>query len=416
MLDRTSPVSASIAKGAILYRMDRDTEPPVLFPTDSPVPHAMIGRAADVDRLTTLLGQGLNQVVVGPRRQGKTTVCQASLSRLRNKGYYTVEIDLFAVPDLERLADILVAGAVSNRSTLRRAARGAYKGSKHAASAVLSAAASAKLLSEFGIGVQLAFSPPRVRREDPLAYFQHAIRLLDKIAERDDKRLVLFIDEFQEIAAAKHRYGDPDEVMQMMRAELQISPRVTTLFAGSMEHMMRDLFGKEHRALYRWGAYFDVAEISERSWRAGISRRMNSVGLSFSPGGLEKLIQYGERQARTTMLIAQQAYILARTEAKTALDPDLIDVAFEVAGRADALAHEVTVRAVRQGSRHAFEVLLRIASGLPPYQGKSHASVAQRAIDALRDEGLIAHGGTEHRSGWVVVDPLLRRYLLNLEA
>jgi AAA ATPase domain len=395
--------------------MPRTTEALDLFPTDAPVPHAMIGRAPEVDRLSTLLGEGLNQIAVGPRRQGKTTICEAALTKLKRKGSYTIEIDLFAVPDLERLADSLVAGAIANRSAMRRAAHGAPKGSRVAAGALLSTAASAKLSAELGTGVQIAFSPTTIRREDPLGYLQHALRVLQRIAERDDKQLVLFIDEFQELAGGRHPFGDPDGVMQLMRAELQASPRVITLFAGSVAHMMRDLFGHERRAFYKWGADFEVGEIPEQTWRRGISERMRSVDLSFGPAALDRLIGHGELQARTTMLIAQQAYVAARSSRESVIDIDLVDEAFNFAMRSDALAHEITVRAVRQSSRHAFGILLRIAVGAAPYRGDSHATTAKRAIDQLRDEGLIAQRGAEYRGGWVVVDPLFRGYLVNLD-
>ena len=75
-----------------------------LFPTDSPVPEQMIGRSKDVKELALVLSQGLNQVVGGPRRNGKTTVCQAALEGLARQGAYVVEVDLFQLSDLAALA------------------------------------------------------------------------------------------------------------------------------------------------------------------------------------------------------------------------------------------------------------------------------------------------------------------------
>ena len=69
-----------------------------LFPTDLPLPAgAMIGRAEDVRELATSLMAGLNVVVAGPRRTGKTSVCEAALARAKRAGYYTVAIDLFRI-------------------------------------------------------------------------------------------------------------------------------------------------------------------------------------------------------------------------------------------------------------------------------------------------------------------------------
>ena len=58
----------------------------------------------------------------------------------------------------------------------------------------------------------------------------------------DGKRLILFFDEFQELASARKPYGDPEAVTNRMRAVFQRSTSISYLFAGSIEHVMRDLF------------------------------------------------------------------------------------------------------------------------------------------------------------------------------
>src|SRR5436305_14608407 len=93
-----------------------------LFPTDQPIPASqMIGRATDVREITTALAAGTNLVVAGPRRTGKTSVCDAAIGRLIRRGFYTVSVDLFRIASAAELAEALVASTISNRSPLRRA-------------------------------------------------------------------------------------------------------------------------------------------------------------------------------------------------------------------------------------------------------------------------------------------------------
>jgi hypothetical protein len=54
--------------------------------------------------------------------------------------------------------------------------------------------------------------------------------------------VVVFFDEFQEVASPQRPYGDPDRLTKRMRAIFQRSTDVSYLFAGSIEHLMRDLF------------------------------------------------------------------------------------------------------------------------------------------------------------------------------
>jgi len=68
--------------------------------------------------------------------------------------------------------------------------------------------ATVRLKQELGDAVELAFSPPpRLAPDRALA---DALELLQRIAAADGKRLILFLDEFQELAAPRKPYGNPD--------------------------------------------------------------------------------------------------------------------------------------------------------------------------------------------------------------
>ena len=98
-----------------------------------------------------------------------------------------------------------------------------------------------KLRSELGDGVELAITPGWAA-QDPTRALDLALDLPERAARADGRRLVLFFDEFQELASERRPYGDPDLVTKRMRAAFQRSPSVSFLFAGSIEHVMRDLF------------------------------------------------------------------------------------------------------------------------------------------------------------------------------
>jgi AAA+ ATPase superfamily predicted ATPase len=69
-----------------------------LFPTDTPIPAGrMFGRETEVAGVARSLQGGGNLVIAGPRRTGKTSVCDAALARLREAGCYTAEVDLLRV-------------------------------------------------------------------------------------------------------------------------------------------------------------------------------------------------------------------------------------------------------------------------------------------------------------------------------
>ena len=138
-----------------------------------------------------------------------------------------------------------------------------------------------RLKQELGDAVELAFSPA-VGDVPPERALRDALELLQRIANADGRRLILFLDEFQELAASRKPYGNPDALTRQLRAVLQDSPAVTVLFAGSIEHVMRDLFGPAERALSQFGSFYELPSIAPEDWAVGIPARLKLPSLSTS--------------------------------------------------------------------------------------------------------------------------------------
>jgi hypothetical protein len=390
--------------GRVTRKRSRD-----LFPTDGPVAgNRLIGREGDVADLVRALGNGIHRVVAGPRRTGKTSVCRAVLGRLRRRGLYVVELDLFRIPNRAELAEALVIESVGNRPALRRAAARARRAGR-AALVGATLTASTRLKTELGDEVELAFRPGIAGR-DPDRYLAFALGLPQRIAVADDRQLVLFIDEFQEIAGERAPYGDPDALTKQMRSILQDSDRVTCLFAGSLEHLMRDLFTPRHRALYQFGGFHSLGPIDVDDWQVGLTRRFAEDGCTVDGDALAQLIEMGEGHPRATMLVAQQTHDAAVADGTHRVDSGLVAVGLASAMAADRASHELITERIRSLGRHTFVVARRVAQAQRAYPGLE-PKAANRALHALRDVGLIE----QHARGeWHVSDPLLRRYLSDL--
>jgi AAA+ ATPase superfamily predicted ATPase len=231
-----------------------------LFPTDGPIaPNRMIGRQGDLADLVLQVGNGVNRVLAGPRRTGKTTVAHGALEQLKRGGSYIVAVDLFRVADQADLAERIVDEVIANRSILRRAARGARTAGRTALTTA-QVAATVKARSELGDSIEIAYSPG-LASGDPGRHLAGAFEMLQRIAVADQRQVVLFIDEFQEIAGPRAPFGDPDQVTKQMRAILTRSDRVTCLFAGSVEHLLKGLFNDKRRALYQLGVFVSLVEL-----------------------------------------------------------------------------------------------------------------------------------------------------------
>src|SRR3954451_22969206 len=217
-----------------------------LFPTNEPIPASqMIGRKEDVREIASQLENGMHLWLAGPRRTGKTSVCEAAMTRCKAHGHYVAAVDLFRVADAAELAEALALNVIANRSATRRVVQKARRVGQAALTAAQMTAA-LKLSQELGPGAELALTPG-FATSDPRKALDAALQLPERIAQADGKRLILFFDEFQEVAAPGKPYGDPGALTKRMRAIFQRSSSVSCMFAGSVEHIMRDLFGPSDR-------------------------------------------------------------------------------------------------------------------------------------------------------------------------
>lgn len=380
-----------------------------LFPTDLPIPASqMIGRVSDVREVTAELAGGSSVVVAGPRRTGKTSVCDAVLGRLERRGVYTVAVDLFRVATAAELAEALVAKTVANRSTLRRIVHQTRRSGRFAAD-VVGTSAVIKAKAQLGEELEVALVPGLAAR-DPDRYLDYALELPGRIAQADNKQIVVFFDEFQEIASPQSPYGEPDRLTKRMRAIFQRSGGVSYLFAGSLEHLMRDLFTPTHRALHQFGGFHELRQISTDDWAAGLRERFSADDCTIEQSALDRLIEYGELHPRSTMLIAQKTHLTTVELEMRAVDLSVVEQGYLAALRSDRVGHEQTLERIRGLHKLGLVVAERLARGEPPYRQLPRGAV-RRALESLRDAAIIESGG---RGVWRFTNPLFRRYLLTV--
>lgn len=377
-----------------------------LFPTDDPVePDLLIGRAGDVEDLATRLGAGTHVVMAGPRRTGKSTVALAALSRVRTGGLYTADVDLWDHEDLSSLTKALAQSIVANRGPVAKALSRARESGRELRD-LLPAGVVATLRTHLGEDVELAWGAPSSGRTDQ-AGLGATIALAQRIAERDRRRIVLFFDEFQDIATSPHRFGDPDVLSKQLRAQLQRSPLVSVLFAGSVEHLMRNLFGPARRALSQFGNFHELSPILPSEWERGIAARYDELEVRIAEGTVREIVTLGEGHPRTTMLIARETLTvtLTRPDSRTI---ELGDVrgGYDLAMQADRLRHEEIVERLRAAT-HAYPIALRVARGQRPYSGTA-SSAARRALTMMERAGIAER---RSRGDWIIPEPLLRAYL-----
>jgi uncharacterized protein len=381
-----------------------------LFPTDVPIPASqLIGRDDDVREVATALVNGTNLIMAGPRRTGKTSVCDAALGRAERTGCYTAKLDLFKISDAAELAEALAVAVIANRSPVRRILRRARELGRSALSAT-QAAAVLKLRGELGEAVELAITPGWAA-QNPVRALDLALDLPERTARTDGHRLVLFFDEFQELASERRPYGDPDLVTKRMRAAFQRSPSVSFLFAGSLEHVMRDLFAPSHRAFSGFGSFYRLHPIPPEDWAAGLLERFSADDCMVQSPALGRMVELGAGHPRATMRIAQQTHLVSVQLDRREIDLDVVELGYNAALDSDLPTMEQTVEHIRRLHKNALQVARALARG-EPVPRRLPPAIRDRVLKLLLRAGIVEHAG---RGDWRIVDPLFQAYLRGLD-
>jgi hypothetical protein len=193
-----------------------------------------------------------------------------------------------------------------------------------------------------------------------------------------------------------------------MRSIFQRTTHVSYLFAGSLEHIMRDLFAPTDRAFSGFGTFRRLRAITSGEWSAGLRRRFAADDCELGADALALLVELGAGHPRVTMLIAQQAHLLSiRLETRMITEP-MVRQAYEAALDGDRAYLDQLLETVRAVNKHALRYVRRIATGSPLTKGIPPGD-ATRASRGLIAAGIVERAG---RGSYEIVNPLFREYLI----
>lgn len=194
-------------------------------------------RENELKVMTDSIAANEHVVVVAPRRYGKTSLIMRAIT-LTNQPY--AMIDLFCVSYQEEVARKL-AKAVTE---ITRQFMGKLRKKTKAIFDVLDGifrSANISFKSD-GLEVSLDFS----QKQNPVTQIEDLLSGLEKLAQKMNKKAILFIDEFQDIL----KTDDSNKIQSAIRSIAQHSKNITYLFSGSSRTMLSTIFEDANQPLY----------------------------------------------------------------------------------------------------------------------------------------------------------------------
>ena len=231
-------------------------------------------REKEMERLLSNFRHGVNTVLISPRRWGKTSLVQKVCRLAESDELRIVYLDIFACRSDRDFYDAFASAVIKQTSS---------KWEEWVENAKLFLSRISPKISlgpdptsEFSISLEL-----NPKSEDVTEILQ----LPEKIAEKKGCRMVVCIDEFQQIGEFK----DSKNFQKQLRSIWQLQKSVSYCLFGSKKHLMNELFEKKSLPFYKFGDAIYLDKISTSHWIEYICGRFEATGKKITRELAEKI-------------------------------------------------------------------------------------------------------------------------------
>jgi hypothetical protein len=301
-------------------------------------------REKETARLLSNFQHGVNTVLISPRRWGKTSLVKKASKLAESNRMRIVYLDIFSCRT-ERDFYNAFAAAILKQTSSR------FEELMENAKIFLS-----RISPRFTVGpdpmsdfsVSLEMNP---KNED----VDEILLLPQKIAEKKGIRIVVCIDEFQQIAEFK----DSKMFQKRLRTVWQHQQSVSYCLFGSKKHLMNELFEKRSLPFYKFGDAIYLPKISTADWVAYICERFESTGKHISEDMAERICTAVDNHSSYVQQLAWLVWVQTK-EKGTATEQNFVDAHQDLIDQNTPLFDKQT----ESLSAYQFNFLLALADGV----------------------------------------------------
>ncbi len=205
------------------------------FPPGLALGIAFCNRVGERETIKNALLRGEHIVIVSPRRYGKTSLITQVIQE--NKISFS-SMDFLPATNSQYVKNVILTGiseslsqVLPKQKVMAEKLLGFLKGFNFKLSGSWHG---------FGVGVELFSSSP------PYESITNALMGLDKVAQEVNKKVVLLMDEFQQVRSISESHT----IEASIRHAVERSKMVTYVFSGSDRHTLEQMFNDKSRPLY----------------------------------------------------------------------------------------------------------------------------------------------------------------------
>ena len=355
-----------------------------------------IGRERETKRLLDNFKGGINVILMSPRRLGKTSLVKHVCNKLDDKDIITVYLDIFGCKSEydfynKLTAEVLKQTASKHELWFEEAKEFLYR---------LTPKISFSPEPNSDFSISLGITPKTHTPEEVL-------QMAETIAIKRKKRIVICIDEFQQIG----EMANSKQIQARLRTVWQHQKYVSYCLFGSKHHLMSSIFLHRSMPFFQFGDTISLNKIATENWVEYIVSHFADGKRTISRELAEEICKFTENYSAYVQQLAWLVFTL-KEEGETVTENDVKQAENDLLATNDILFMQM----IEPLSEFQLNFLRAIASGIKKDFGLSEVreeynlgsySNITRLKTALLERDLIEKQKTE----WVITDPIFAKWL-----
>lgn len=355
-----------------------------------------IGREWETKRLLDNFKGGINVILMSPRRLGKTSLVKHVCNKLDDKDIITVYLDIFGCKSEydfynKLTAEVLKQTASKNELWFEEAKEFLYR---------LTPKISFSPEPNSDFSVSLGITPKTHTPEEVL-------QMAETIAIKRKKRIVICIDEFQQIG----EMANSKQIQARLRTVWQHQKHVSYCLFGSKHHLMSTIFLHRSMPFFQFGDTISLNKIATEDWVEYIVSHFADGKRTINHALAEEICKFTENYSAYVQQLAWLVFTL-KEEGETVTEDDVRQAENDLLATNDILFMQM----IEPLSEFQLNFLRAIASGIKKDFGLSEVreeynlgsySNITRLKTALLERDLIEKQNTE----LVITDPIFAKWL-----
>jgi len=364
---------------------------------DLALDEAFTDRRRELKELMADARNGQNVVLFAPRRFGKSSLVRQVATRLVRAHILVAQVDLMRTPSKERLAEALartIHEDVASRLFRTRERLRVFAGLRLTPTVTL---------DPIDGSVSFTFAPG-AEPADVDATLERLLELPAQLAAERGRRVVLILDEFQEITDI-----DPD-LPGLMRSIFQEQRDVSHIYLGSRRHMMERIFNDENEPFWRSAKQMELGPIPAKDFAGYIAEQFERTGRRCAPETIDQVLRITASHPYGTQELCY--FLWAEVPPRGTAGAEELDAALGNVLRSENAHFTRIWEKASRVQRLTLEGLARepgrpLAGAYRHRHGLPGPSSVQKALQVLEADELVVRDGG---AGYRIMEPFLTEW------